>query len=88
MTASVLGPLFEARPTGWEEKAPGRCAALRALLSDCAWHSMSELQAIAGWRYGARLFEAARGKDGGPGFDYEKERRGGGFFYRMKKVGP
>lgn len=32
-------------------------SALRALLADGAWHHMSELRAVGGWRYGARLLE-------------------------------
>jgi bifunctional DNA-binding transcriptional regulator/antitoxin component of YhaV-PrlF toxin-antitoxin module len=37
--------------------APTKRAALRQLLSDGAWHHMSELRKAGGWRYGARLKE-------------------------------
>ncbi len=39
------------------KSAPTKREALRALLSDGAWHHMSELRAVGGWRYGARLLE-------------------------------
>lgn len=37
--------------------APNKREALRALLADGQWHHMSELRAVGGWRYGARLLE-------------------------------
>lgn len=37
--------------------APTKREALRALLSDGAWHHMDELRRVGGWRYGARLLE-------------------------------
>lgn len=40
--------------------APNKREALRALLSDGAWHHMGELRAVGGWRYGARLLEIRR----------------------------
>lgn len=40
--------------------APNKREALRALLADGAWHHMSELRAVGGWRYGARLLEIRR----------------------------
>lgn len=77
---SDLGPLFlpppprcsAPRATSWTEKAPSNQKKLRALLADGAWHHMQELQDVAGWRYGARLWEIKRGEDGGPQLDIEK----------------
>ncbi len=40
--------------------APSKREALRALLADGLWHHMSELRAVGGWRYGARLLEIRR----------------------------
>jgi hypothetical protein len=44
---------------------PRRCELLRELLADGRWHTMDELREVAGWRYGARLYELRRGRDGG-----------------------
>jgi hypothetical protein len=63
------------------------CARLRKLLADGAWHSALELQEVAGFRYGGRLFELRRGDDGGPALDVEAEARAGGarqlWWYRV-----
>lgn len=93
---SVAGlPLFEAHSeplpkkrerkpaVGWEGKQPGRCADLRALLSDGKWHPMGELREVAGWRYGARLLEIRRGLDGWPPIAVEKRREGDLWLYRL-----
>lgn len=62
------------------------CSRLRALLSDGAWHSMRELQEVAGWRYGGRLHELKHGKDGGPPMDHETRReKSGEVFYRVTR---
>lgn len=37
--------------------APSKREGLRTLLADGAWHHMSELRRVGGWRYGARLLE-------------------------------
>lgn len=49
----------------WREKAPTRCARLRSLLEDSAWHPYGELVAAGGARFGARLLELKTGEDGG-----------------------
>ena len=54
-------------------KPPTKCERLRALLLNGAWHHMAELQAVAGWRYGARLRDLRLA-----GFDHEVERRADG----------
>lgn len=46
--------------TGWRGKAPTKSHALRELLSDLRWHTQQEMQAVAGMRFGARLFELHR----------------------------
>lgn len=62
------------------------CSRLRALLLDGAWHSMRELQEVAGWRYGGRLHELKHGKDGGPPVDHETRReKSGEVFYRVTR---
>ena len=60
---------------------PTKCARVRALLSDGAEHSMRELQAVGGWRYGARLWELAQ-----TGFAHEVRRdEAGEFHYRWRQ---
>jgi hypothetical protein len=64
----------------------GACARLRRLLADGTWHSTGELIEAAGHRFGARLLEIRRGRDGRPVLAIEREqRREGGrqvWFYR------
>lgn len=55
----------------------GKAAALRRLLADGAWHTATELEAVGGRRYGARLHEIRRGDDGRPAVEIEGQRRGG-----------
>lgn len=92
VAVSVAGlPLFEAHseplPKKRERKPvtspTGKHARLRNLLGDMRWHSMSELQEAAGYRYGARLLELRRGHDGGPCISVEKDQRDGCWFYRQ-----
>lgn len=45
--------------------ADTKCAKLRELLADGAWHDQDELADVGGRRYGARLYDIARGLDGG-----------------------
>jgi len=45
--------------------ADTKCARLRELLADGQWHDQDALEAAGGRRYGARLFDLARGLDGG-----------------------
>lgn len=63
-------------------KAPGRCERLRALLADGRWHLADELREVAGWRYGARLYELRHGLDGGPAITVEVRAAGGTHEYR------
>jgi hypothetical protein len=67
LTAGKLAasPLPERLPL-FARKAPDRCARLRALLADGRWHLAAELREVAGWRYGARLYEVRRGDDKRP----------------------
>lgn len=74
---------------GWREKAPSNAAKLRALLADGQWHDMAELQAVAGYRYGARKLEIERGQDGGPPLLIEKEPvDGDSSHWRYRAAGP
>ena len=62
---------------GWRERSPTKTAALRALLADGKKHSQQELQDVAGYRYGGRLFDAHHQTDFGTGegpLHYEKIR--------------
>lgn len=62
----------------------GKRAALRALLSDCLWHTQEEMREAGGWRYGARLYEIRRGV-GGPALVVESSTPGEGdnrYLYR------
>jgi hypothetical protein len=71
-----------------ERRRPKVLAALRELLGDHEWHSMAELEAVAGRRYGARLFELRRGEDGRPPSVIEVRTEGGGCYeYRQTGVG-
>lgn len=70
--------------------APTKRDALRALLSDGHWHHMSELRAVGGWRYGARLLELRRGA-GGPALEVEHRAVEGSdneFEYRATAASP
>jgi hypothetical protein len=62
--------IFDTKPIVQRDNAATR---LRALLSDGRWHSATELQAVAGRRYGARLMEIRRGEDGRPALEVEGE---------------
>lgn len=53
--------------------------ALLDLLSDGAWHSMRELQAVAGWRYGGRLHDLKRR---GVGHEIKRDEAGC-YWYRI-----
>lgn len=67
-----------------ERRRPKVLAALRELLADGDWHTMEELERIAGRRYGARLFELRRGEDGRPPAVVEVKTEGGGCYeYRQ-----
>jgi hypothetical protein len=61
---------------------PDRCERLRGLLADGKWHLAAELRDVAGWRYGARLYEVRRGEDGGPPLTVEVRALGGTHEYR------
>jgi hypothetical protein len=67
-------------------KMPDRCDRLRQLLGDGRWHMAEELREVAGWRYGARLYEVRRGDDKGPPLTVEVRAVGGTHEYRQ--VGP
>jgi hypothetical protein len=75
------------RPSGpaHSKARPTKCAKLRRLLADGRWHSMRELQDVAGWRYGGRLFDCKIGRDGGEPMDHETKRdEAGCVWYRRK----
>lgn len=61
-----------------------KCAALRKLLSDGRWHSMQEMQDAGGFRYGGRVEEIRKGKDGLPPLDIETRGHGNAFEYRAR----
>lgn len=46
--------------------------ALLELMKDHRWHHHREMEKVAGWRFGARLWELVRYE----GWQYEKERIG------------
>lgn len=46
----------QASREAWEKKAPTKAEALRAMLSDGAWHTQQEMGAAVGHRFGAVLF--------------------------------
>ena len=57
---------------------------LLGMMADEQWHSMRELQAVGGWRYGGRLYELKS-----KGWDHEVETRAGGErFYRIFPMAP
>lgn len=64
-------PKRKRAPITYREKRPTHCAALRKLLSDFEWHGLHEIMAVGGTRAPARLFDIARGIDGGPSQKYE-----------------
>lgn len=53
--------------SGWRKKAPSRVEQLRSLLADGRWHSQTTLQKVAGFRFGARLFDLHNEFDVGAG---------------------
>lgn len=61
------------------EKRATHKDALLQLLSDGKWHKMDELAEVAGFRYGARIYEARK-----KGHRIEKQTLGGDvFWYRL-----
>lgn len=70
-----------------ERRRPAVLKKLRDLFADSEWHSMAELEAVAGRRYGARLYELRRGEDGRPPAIVEVRSEGGGCYeYRQTGV--
>jgi hypothetical protein len=60
----------------------------RRLLGDGRWHSADELRQVAGWRYGARLYELRRGEDGRPPLVIDVRCESGGLYeYQCTGVG-
>lgn len=78
--------LFDDRPAPkkpaeeWRKRTPERLAGLRALMRDGEWHTADELRKVAGWRFGARLYELRRGEDGGAPMAIKMENKGGGVY--------
>lgn len=59
-------------------KTPSKCELLRRLLSSGAWVHMRKLAAVAGWRYGARLWDL---KQRGFGHEFKRDSAGA-YWYR------
>lgn len=69
-------------------KKSAALAALRDLFADGEWHGGDELRQVAGWRYGARLFELRRGEDGRPPLVIDVRCESGGLYeYQCTGVG-
>jgi hypothetical protein len=67
------------------DRRQAKLAPLRKLFADGQWHDMHQLAAVAGMRYGARIFELRRGDDGEPPLDIEKRQVRPGFWeYRAR----
>lgn len=56
------------------QKRGSKRAALRELLRDREWHTSTELERVAGRRYGARVQELRQGFDGIPALEIACER--------------